>query len=70
MEKIILNGKKLVAIRYEPLTFTLELEFRNQGIIRYFGIPGYIFENLKKASSKEDFVNRYIKNAGYSYEKL
>ncbi len=62
------NSKKIESIAYNSESYTLEIEFKNGDIIRYFGIPDYIFENFLHSPDKDLFFSKYIDHAGFSYE--
>ena len=53
------------AIRYNPDTYILEIEFHNHDIYQYFGVPEYIYQEFTRAPSAMEFYMLYIKNAGY-----
>ena len=44
--KIEVNSKKIESIAYNPESYTMEIDMKNGDMIRYFGIPNYIFENF------------------------
>jgi len=73
MEDLILDrkkvkSKKIESIAYNRESFTMEIEFKNGDIFRYFGIPDYIFENFLNSPEKDLFYSKYINHAGFSYE--
>lgn len=45
----------LASAGYDPTSQTLELEFRNGGIYRYFEVPVSVYEALMMAPSKGRF---------------
>jgi len=45
---------------FEPLS-ALDVQFRNGGLYRYFGVPRAVFDALSAAASKGTFLNRQIK---------
>jgi len=51
----------LVAIGYDEMREILQLEFRNNAVYRYFGVPGSVYEALAAASSKGRYFNGAIR---------
>jgi hypothetical protein len=58
----------LSAIGYS-INATLDLEFRNGAIYRYFAVPQAVFEQLIAAQSKGACFNRIIRNH-FPYRRL
>jgi hypothetical protein len=58
----------LSAIGYS-INATLDLEFRNGAIYRYFAVPQAVFEELIAAESKGAYFNRSIRNH-FPYRRL
>jgi KTSC domain len=58
----------LRSIAYSTDT-TLELEFRNGAIYRYFAVPQAVFKALVAAESKGVFFNRNVRNR-FRYQRL
>ena len=46
---------------YDESTQTMKVEFRNGGIYNYFDIPQNIFEEMKRATSKGQYLAQNIK---------
>ena len=70
LEKLWVKSKKIQLLNYDPETFTLEVEYNDGDIYRYFGVPDYIYEKLKQAKDKDQFFVKYIKHAGFSNENI
>jgi len=70
VDRTIVNSKKIDSIAYNPESYILEIEFKNSDIIRYLGVPDYIFENFLHSGDKDIFFSKYIDHAGFSYEHL
>ena len=51
----------IAVIGYDPNQLTLEIEFLEGIIYRYFDIPVSVYLNLVNASSRGRFFNYYIK---------
>ncbi len=67
-EKIKNNAPKISTFQYDADLFTLTVEFSNNETIQYLGVPDYIYSKLVKSASRDQFFNKYIKHAGFSYE--
>ena len=63
-----IDSKKIESIAYDPESYTLEIEFKNGNLVRYFGLPDYIFEKFLHSPDKDVFFSKYIDHAGFSYE--
>lgn len=50
------DSSSLASVGYDPTSQTLEVEFRNGGVYRYFGVPVSVCEALLSASSKGGFL--------------
>lgn len=46
---------------HEPLA-TLEIEFRNGGVYRYFAVPAAVYDALMRSASKGAFVSRLVRD--------
>jgi hypothetical protein len=58
----------LSSIRYS-IDATLDLEFRNGAIYRYFAVPQIVFEGLIAAESKGAYFNRSVRSR-FPYQRL
>ena len=65
-----IDSKKIETLAYNPELYTLEIEFKNGDIIRYLGVPDYIFENFIHSPDKDIFFSKYIDHSGFSYEHV
>lgn len=54
---------------YDAASETLEVEFTSGTVYQYYNVGEAIFEQLKLAPSKGQFLNAYIKNA-YPYSRV
>lgn len=62
MERELVSSSNVVSIGYEPVTSTLEVEFKN-GVYQYYNVPDAMYQQLMEAGSKGQFLNTYIKPA-------
>ena len=53
---------------YSLESLVLTVEFKNGGTYNYFDVPEIIFEQMKSASSKGQFLAQQIKG-GYRYAR-
>lgn len=63
-----IQSSLLSSIRYS-FDATLELEFRNGAIYRYFAVPQAVFEGLIAAESKGAYFNRNVRSR-FPYHRL
>jgi hypothetical protein len=59
----------VAAIRYDEKTSKLRIIFQSGSIYDYLKVPEEIYNNMKKASSKGEFLNKEIK-PNYEFEKI
>ena len=70
MDRKKVISSNLKSVGYDEKSKILEIEFLNGGLYRYFNVPQNIFEGLINASSHGQFFDRYVKKAGYRYQKI
>lgn len=58
------------AVGYSPQSQTLEVEFVNGGIYRYFNVPEHIHAGLMAARSHGGYLDAHIKDGGYRFERV
>ena len=66
--RIRLISSRLAAMQYSPQA-TLDLEFRNGAVYRYFTVPQAVVDALCAADSQGAYFNRYIKDR-FPYQRL
>ena len=59
----------VAAIRYDEKTFKLRVIFQSGSIYDYLKVPEKVYNEMKKASSKGEFLNKAIK-PNYEFEKI
>ena len=59
----------ILSMGYDEASETLEVEFVNGTIYQYYNIGSALFDQLRAASSKGQFLNVYIRNA-YPYSRV
>jgi hypothetical protein len=70
MEMTPVNSSNIGSIGYDPETATLRIQFVKGGIYDYQGVPQDVYEGLLSSGSKGNFVNEFIKKAGYPCIRL
>lgn len=69
MNRVPVTSHTLKAVGYNPETLTLELEFINNDLYKYFKVPASVYLELMNANSKGSFFNTRIRDM-YDYEKV
>ena len=69
MNKNPVTSASLAAVGFDSATQTLEVEFQNERIYRYYGVPYAVFVDLQEADSKGRFFNSRIRNR-YPYVRV
>jgi len=59
----------VAAIRYDDKTSKLRVIFQSGNIYDYLKVPIKVYDEMKKASSKAEFLNKEIK-PNYEFEKI
>ena len=55
------ESSNIERFRYDPQTLILEIEFKKGGVYQYFEVPEHVFEGMKSASSKGQYLAQNIK---------
>jgi len=55
------DSSNLSCFGYETNTSVLRVEFKNGGIYEYYDVPVHVFEAMKNATSKGQFLAYQIK---------
>ena len=63
MQRQSVNSSNLVSVGYDPTSDTLEIEFKNGTIYRYFNVPPFEHERLMSASSHGIYFNSNINSS-------
>jgi hypothetical protein len=69
MEREAVNSSNLVSVGYNPVSETLEVEFKNSGVYEYYNVPQFMYDRLMQAGSMGSFFNAEIKN-NYACSKV
>lgn len=57
------SSSNIMSAGYDEQSGTLEVEFKDGAVYQYFNVSSSIYDEFKKASSKGQYFNAYIKNA-------
>jgi hypothetical protein len=69
MQRQAVESSTLRSAGYDAPSRTLEIEFQNGHVYRYFGVPRSVYDSLMAASSKGQYFNQCVK-AVYAFEKV
>jgi hypothetical protein len=70
MNRIPVSSSNLASVGYDLDTQSLEIEFLHGGIYRYSCVPSSVYDGLMEADSHGFYFDRYVKKAGYHYQKV
>jgi len=59
----------VAAMKYDALSMTLRVVYVSGSVYDYKKVPENIYTEMKAASSKGEFLNKYIK-PNYAFEKV
>lgn len=69
MRRRSVASTNLGAVGYDAKTRTLEVEFLNDRVYQYRGVPQNIHDQLMRASSKGRFFNTYVRDS-YPFSRI
>jgi hypothetical protein len=70
MNRIPVPSANIASFGYDPATQSLEVEFLHDGIYRYLDVPLSVYGVLMATDCHDAYFDRYVKKAGYSYQKI
>jgi len=70
MKRTAVNSSNVNSIGYDEEKNILEVEFKDRSVYQYFQVGKQIYLGLCKASSIGGYLDKYIKRAGYKYQKI
>lgn len=70
MKRVAVDSSGIQTVGYDPAKKILEVEFINDHVYRYSGIPEMLYLRLMNASSKGAFFNKKIRDAGFPFEQI
>ncbi len=69
MQRQAVVSSNLQSVGYDEASRVLEIEFKNNTVYQYFGVPAGEHRGLMSAASYGKYLHAYIKNA-YPYERV
>lgn len=69
MNRTPVSSSNLISVGYDPVSSTLEIEFKGSSLYQYFDVPSNEYEGLMAASSHGEYFHANIRDS-YRYEKL
>lgn len=69
-ESICIANAEWLPVSEDILIGDLTIEFMQRGTYIYHEVPMDEYLNLAEAPSQGQYFNMYIRNAGYSYERI
>ena len=60
--RIEVESSSVSSVGYDEALATLEIEFRNGGVYRYFAVPAAVHTALMQSASKGAFVSRLVRD--------
>ena len=69
MDRENVDSSNVESIGYDPVSETLEVEFKKTGVYQYYNVPESVYTNFMDAPSKGVFLNANIKNS-YPYSRV
>lgn len=62
MNRTPVRSSNIRSVGYDPNTRTLEVEFNNDGVYQYSGVPETIYQGFMRAASKGSYFHDHIKD--------
>ena len=69
MNRITVESRIVATVGYDDPSSTMELEFVDGGVYRYFVVPRSVFDDLLAADSIGRFFHEYIRGV-YPFERI
>jgi len=63
------ESSNIARFRYDQVNQVLFVEFKNGSLYQYFDLPDHVFQQMKSASSKGQFLAQVIKGT-YRYARV
>ncbi|MEV4557714.1 KTSC domain-containing protein [Kitasatospora sp. NPDC049285] len=70
MQLVPVQSSNLAAVGYEPMTYLLEIQFRNGTAYQYFNVPSAVHQGLMEAQSKGQYFDHFVKKPGYAFKQV
>lgn len=70
MNYVPISSSNIDAVGFESDSQILAVSFRNGSEYHYYNVPAVHFEAIQAAASPGNYLDTYIKKAGYSYARV
>jgi hypothetical protein len=70
MNRERVTSSNIASIGYDPVTNTLEVEFKNGTVYQYSDVPASVHSGLMAASSHGSYFNARIKKGPYRFRQI
>jgi hypothetical protein len=70
MDYVRVSSTTIDMVGFDPDTQTLAVSFRNGTEYHYYNVSADVFEGLRTAASPGNYLNAYVKKAGYSFARV
>lgn len=68
MDWIAADSSNIARFKYDATSQVLAVEFKNGGVYNYFDVPEFVFEEMRNAGSKGQYLAQRIKGT-YRYAR-
>ncbi len=69
IRSITTDSSSIASVAYSPQRRTLEVEFSNGALYRYFEVPGHVYSEMLVAQSQGRYFHRSVRQT-YAYERI
>lgn len=70
MDYVPVSSTTIDMVGFDLDTQTLAVSFRKGAEYHYYNVPESIFEGLRAATSPGNYLDAYVKKAGYAYARV
>jgi hypothetical protein len=70
IEYVSVSSHSIEMVGFDAETATLGVCFRSGAEYHYYNVPSELFEGLRSANSPGNYLDTYIKKAGYTYARV
>jgi hypothetical protein len=67
VDRAPIASSSIASVGYDEASRTLEIEFHNGRIYRFFDVPPQMAQALRAAPSIGAYFNKYLRNGGYAF---
>ncbi|MEI8305507.1 MAG: KTSC domain-containing protein [Chloroflexales bacterium] len=70
MQRQPVSSSNIASVGYDAVQQTLEVAFHNGAVYQYFNVPAHIYTGLMQAASHGQYLDAFVKKAGYTYHRV